>query len=314
MTAGYRTFVVVNPRSAAGSTGRMWPEIEACLKASLGQFEHAFTDRQGGGAALAARALQEGYEMIVAVGGDGTLNEVVNGMFDVHGAPIRPGAVVGTLARGTGKDFVKTAGIPKDLEAAAAALAGRAVRPWDVGRITLARAGETERVQYFVNESDFGIGGEISRRVNASSKALGGFISFLWATLMALFSYRSKRVRIRCDGKDLGERQITSVVVAVGRFGGGGMMLAPPAVPDDGLLDLVVMPEMRPLEAVNNIARLYDGSLLSHPRVEHHRCTVVEATSDEKVRLGVDGESEHCLPARFEVLPRAIQVKVPGER
>ncbi|MBI3892121.1 MAG: diacylglycerol kinase family lipid kinase [Candidatus Wallbacteria bacterium] len=311
MTDGFRTFVVVNPRSAGGTTGGMWPRIEQCLKASLGEFGHAFTDRQGGGTELAAKALADGYEMVVAVGGDGTLNEVVNGFFDANGKPVSAGAVVGTIARGTGKDFIRTAQIPRDLEGAASALAGTNTRSWDVGRVTIARKDGPPAMQYFVNESDFGIGAEIARRVNASSKRLGGFLSFLWATIEALFVYRSKRVRLSADGVDLGERLIKSVVVAVGQYGGGGMMLAPPAVPDDGMLDLVIMPDMGPLQAINNIVRLYDGSLLSHPQIEHRRCRVVEAEADEEVRLGVDGESTHCLPVRFDILPRAIRVKVP---
>src|SRR5205823_759721 len=145
------------------------------------------------------------------------------------------------------------------------------------GRVTVPGKDGVTRVQYFLNESDFGVGGEISRRVNASSKRFGGFLSFFWATVVSLSKYRARRVRLRADGEEMGEHSIKSVVIAIGRYCGGGMQLAPCAVPDDGLLDLVIIPDLTLVETFNNITRLYDGSLLAYPRIRHRRCRVIEA-------------------------------------
>lgn len=311
MTDRYETFVVVNPRSAGGSTGQRWPAIERELRASLGRFRFEFTIRPGDGARLARQALADGYEMVVAVGGDGTLNEVVNGFFNDRGEPLKSDAVVGTIARGTGKDFIRTAGIPKDVSRAIQALSGRATRPWDVGKVSVRDPEGRPRTQYFMNEADFGIGGEVSSRVNAGSKRFGGFVSFLWATLQSVAAYRPRRVRITADGEDLGEQTITSAIVAIGCYCGGGMHTAPTALPDDGFLDLVIVPALRPMELASDLRRLYNGTILQHPRVLHRRCQRVEATSDEAVAIGVDGESQYRLPATFDILPSAIRVKIP---
>ncbi len=310
MTGGFRTFVVVNPRSAGGTTEGLWSRIAESIQASLGEFDHALTSTKGEATDLTARALASGYEMVVAVGGDGTVNEVANGFFGSQGELILREAVLGTIPRGTGKDFIRTAGIPPDLEGASRALAGRATRPWDVGRIDAHDGSGNPVHHYFVNESDFGIGGDISRKVNESSKALGGFLSFLWATLQCMVSYNSKTVRIRVDGVEQPEVAIYSVIVAIANYGGGGMRLAPKALPDDGLLDLVNIRAQTYLQILRNLPRLYNGRLMEHPLVSLDRCKVVEAESDEPVRVGVDGESGFWLPVRYEVLPRAIRVKV----
>ncbi len=277
----------------------------------MGDFEFGVTSEQGGASRLAADAAARGYELIVAIGGDGTLSEIVDGLFDRESRPLREGMVVGTIARGTGKDFVRTAGIPTGLQQAAAALSGGKTRPWDVGKLTIFRGDAPTLVRHFVNEADFGIGGEVARRVNADSKVLGGFISFLWATLRALATFRGCTVRLTADGEDLGESLLYSGVAAIGRYCGGGMMLAPKAEPDDGMLDLTLIPKLTLPQALANLRRIYDGSLLDHPSVVNRRCRVIEMKSATEVNLGIDGESMRCTAVRFEILPRALRVKVP---
>lgn len=311
MTEPFRTFAVVNLHSAGGATRRQWPLIQAALRSTVGEFGFGITSKPGDASRLASEAAAAGHEMIVAIGGDGTLSEIVDGLFDRESRPLREGIVVGTIARGTGKDFVRTAGVPTGLEQAARAMGGRNTRPWDVGKLTISRGEAPPLVRHYVNEADFGIGGEVARRVNGDSKVLGGFMSFLWATLRALATFRGCTVRLTADGEDLGERLLYSGVAAIGRYCGGGMMLAPKAEPDDGKLDLTLIPKLTLLQALANLRRIYDGSLLEYPTVVHRRCRVIEMQSATEVNLGIDGESLRCTAARFEILPHALRVKVP---
>jgi YegS/Rv2252/BmrU family lipid kinase len=256
-------------------------------------------------------ALREGFEMIVAVGGDGTLNEVVNGFFEA-GSPVNPDAVLGTICRGTGSDFIKTLGISKNIEAAARQLRGRSVRQCDVGRFTSRDGNGDEIERYFINIADFGIGGEAVARVNNTTKAFGGFISFLYGTLKTLVFYKGKIVKLKIDDYYEAERKINNIVVANGRYFGGGMQIAPRAEVDDGLFDILVIDDMNLMESVLNISRLYKGAHIDHPKVEYFRGKRVVAESAEDVLIDVEGEDGGRLPATFDIIPGAIKVKVGG--
>ncbi len=307
----FRAKFIVNPASANGSTERLWDQIERVIRSEIGDFESAFTTGANHATELARQALDDGYEMIVAVGGDGTVNEVVNGFFD-SGRPIKPDAVLGVLSRGTGSDFIKTMNIPKELEGAARVLKGKSVKRCDAGRITSRNADGKPVERYFVNIADFGVGGEAVERVNNTTKAFGGFLSFLYGTLATLWAYKGKTVRIRIDDNSEVEKPINSVIIANGQYFGGGMWVAPNAEIDDGLFDIVVLDDMSFLESLANIPRLYKGTHLRHPKVECLRGKTLVADSDDDVLIDVEGEHGGLLPARFEIIPSSINVKIGG--
>jgi YegS/Rv2252/BmrU family lipid kinase len=309
-----RTFLVVNPRSANGSVQRRWDELTATIRASYGDFEHAFTTARGDATKLAHTALREGYEMIVALGGDGTMNEVVNGFF-ADGKAVNPDAILGEIPMGTGGDFRKTAGIPKDIGEAAAALKGTATRRVDVGRLSLVDAAGQPGFRYFINIASFGMGGLVDSIVNSSSKALGGKASFFLATARAAIKYKNKRVRLTLDGGAPLERRIYNVAVANGRFFGGGMQVAPMAALDDGVFDVVSLGDFGAAEAALQVRHIYKGTHIGMPKVEHWKARHVVAEpvdGADKVLLDVDGEQPGSLPSTFEMLPGAIRLKVPG--
>jgi YegS/Rv2252/BmrU family lipid kinase len=311
-TDSFRALIVANPQSQNGSLGRRWPELSRCIEDHFGPFQHSFTAQPGDATTITARALEEGYEMVVAMGGDGTISEVVDGFFTAAG-PRRPDAVLGVLPFGTGGDFRKTMGAPKRLPEGAAALRGREVSPIDVGRLTFQSA-EGERVRHYVNIASFGIGGLVDQLVNESSKALGGRISFAWATVRAMRRYRPQRARLRLDGGEPLEVTLQNVAVANGQFFGGGMHVAPHARLDDGLFDVVCLPPMGFGKALLSGHRLYQGTHLSLPGVSEQRAALVEAEplpAEERILLDVDGEVPGWLPARFEILPRALLLKTP---
>jgi diacylglycerol kinase (ATP) len=310
-TENFKTKLIVNPASANGSTRRLWDRLEQTIKNNFGEFETSFTEAPHHATELTREALREGFEMVVSVGGDGTLNEVVNGFFD-SGSAVNPDAVFGVICRGTGCDFIKTVGIPKEIEDASRMLRGRSTRKCDVGYFTSRDKDGNEIERYFINIADFGIGGEAVDRVNKTTKAFGGFLSFLYGTLKTILAYKGKMVRVVIDDNYEIEKKINNVVVANGQYFGGGMQIAPRAEVDDGLFDILIVDDMTLVESLMNISRLYKGTHVDHPNVECLRGKTVTAESPDTVLIDVEGEDGGILPAKFEILPAAINLKVGG--
>jgi YegS/Rv2252/BmrU family lipid kinase len=307
----FRTLVVANPQSANGALGRKWASLERIILSRFGRFAHRFTERRGDAAGIVRRALDDGYEMVVAMGGDGTVSEVVDGFFREAGA-VNPEAVLGVLPYGTGGDFRKTIGAPKDLGAGAASLRGLSTQRIDAGRLRYTRVGGGEGLCHFVNIASFGIGGLVDSYVNSSSKALGGRVSFAWATFRAMRVFRPQRARIRLDDGAPIEILLHNVAVANGRFFGGGMKIAPHARLDDGLFDVITLGPMSMGDLLLRGHKIYGGTHLEMPQVREERARRVEAvpvTSGERILLDVDGEVPGMLPASFELLPGALLLK-----
>jgi YegS/Rv2252/BmrU family lipid kinase len=303
-----RTFLVVNPESAGGATGRRWPEIHAEVLRAVGEgAEHAFTERPMHAAALTARALQQGFRRIVAVGGDGTLNEVVNGFFQTGEVP--HDACLALVPRGTGGDFRRTFGLNGSLRDCCARLRGE-VRPLDVGRVRYTRPDGTPGERYFVNVASFGVSGQVDRAVNSGSKLLGGKVSFFVASVRTLVGWRDQKVRLRVDGGPEESLGITTVAVANGQYFGGGMRVAPEADPSDGSFDVTIWSGYHLKDFALKSASVYDGRHVRWAGTRTLRCRTLEATSDEEVLLDVDGEQPGRLPATFTLLPGALRLQI----
>lgn len=302
-----KPFLVVNPKSAGGQTGRRWTALHAAASRELGEFGHAFTSGQGDATRLTRQALAEGHDAIVAVGGDGTVNEVVNGFFE-NGRPVAPGAAMGLVPQGTGGDFRRTFDWGLDVvEALRRVSAGRA-QAIDVGLAEyLAHSGEMER-RCFANVCSFGVSGKVDEEVNKSSKALGGRISFLLGTARALWKYQDRRVSLTVDGGAPEEVSVTALAVANCRYFGGGMKVAPEADPSDGWFDVTLWSGFGWGDFVLRSASLYDGSHVKRPGTRVFRCRTLEATSAEEVLLDLDGEQPGRLPCRMSLLPLALRV------
>jgi YegS/Rv2252/BmrU family lipid kinase len=313
-----KTVVVVNPRSQNGALGRRWPEIARTLSRELGGFEHVMTEGPRDATRLCREALTGGADVVVAIGGDGTIHEVANGFFTESGAALRPGAALGVLPFGTGGDFRKTVNIPADLAAAAAILKAGATRTIDVGHLTYRKAGRDGETAscIFVNIASFGIGGLVDQIVNSSSKWMGGTLSFFMATARAALRYKNQRVRLILDDKDdeALELTINNVAVANGRYFGGGMHIAPDAVIDDGIFDVVAVGDVTTLDMLRDGVKLYRGTHLALPKVVVRRARKIEARPLDPVDvlLDVDGEAPGALPATFEVVPAALLLVAPA--
>lgn len=312
--AAPRTLLIVNPMSQNGALGKRWPQLSQTVRRHVGSFEEAFTKSQDDATRITREALQSGVEVVVAIGGDGTINEVANGFF-ADGKAIAPQAMMGILPYGTGGDFRKSLRIPKDFDKASQILARANNRRIDLGHLefTLREGGTAQRI--FINIASFGISGEIDEQVNKSSKRLGGKLTFMLATARVGLRFRSKRVRVVFDGDDSGaiETDISTIAVANGRYFGGGMFVAPNAELDDGLFDVIAIAQMGIAESVRNSQRLYKGTHLELDKVSERRAARVHAESvdGQDVLLDVDGEAPGLLPATFKIMPKALRLIVP---
>ena len=305
-TEAFRSLVIVNPASAAGATGRRWDRIAKLLRASLGNFEHAVTQRPGEATELARAAVREGFEMVVAVGGDGTLNEVVGGFFE-GAMPVAPAAVLGVVALGTGRDFARSIA-QTDLESACASLKGRSTRTIDVGLARFIGHDGVPTTRIFINVASFGCSGLVAHFVNSRLKAVSGRLAFTLATLRALALYRDLTVTLEFDGAPGRSQPVTNCAFANGRFFGAGMQVAPAAQLDDGELDVTIWSGFGLVDFIRKRHTLYNGTHLREPGTQAVRTRRAIATSESVVMLEVDGESVGRLPAQLEVLAGALRL------
>ena len=308
-----RTVLVVNPRSQGGRLGKRWKDIADTIGRAF-PFEEAITEAPGDATRLTRDALRGGAERVVAIGGDGTINEVVNGFFDEHGAAIAAEASMAVIPFGTGGDFRRTVQLPTELAEAARVIAANHRRKVDVGRLEFTANDGKRALRMFANIASFGVSGVVDRLVNESGKKLGR-LTFALATARATWSYRNQRVQLVFDGRDRVEATINPVAVANGRYFGGAMMVAPNAELDDGQFDVIAMGDFGFGDLLKSGRRLYQGTHLTMDKVTARRARVVEAEPIDPaaiVELDVDGENPGRLPARFELLPAALWLVVPG--
>ena len=238
------------------------------------------------------------------VGGDGSVNEVANGVAG------RPGVEIAVIARGTGWDFVRTYGIPRDVEAAVAVATGGRVREIDLGRVSYRSWAGADAESYFANIASAGMSGAIAQRTNETTKALGGKVSYLWATLAVFARWRAGEVRVAVDGESRAGR-MHDVVVANGRYFGGGMMICPEASPDDGQFDVLLIGDLTKRDLMVTLPKTYKGKHLPHPKAEVLRGSTVTIGAEEPLPIELDGEQPGTTPARFELVPRALRIRVP---
>ncbi len=299
--------LIVNPRSANGSTGRRWGEIERTLRARLPlSFDVAFSERPEHATTIAREATEQ-YSRVTVLGGDGTINEVVNGLI-AEDRPVRPDLILGIIPRGTGADFVRSLGIPHDLEGAAERLASGTVRDVDVGKVRYRRPDGSEGVRYFINEAEIGMGAAVCQAVNRSSKRLGGRLSFLRAILTTSLRYPNQVVRLSLEGAPAEQVIINNIWLANGQYSGGGIRSAPRARLDDGLLDVVQVGPMGLLDKITGMPKLRSGAFVDGPNVTYLTARRIEAESEAPVPVEVEGEPIGSLPATFEVIGERLRV------
>jgi diacylglycerol kinase (ATP) len=300
---------ILNPRSGRGRAATTWALVQAHLQE---QFEVHQTQAPGHATALARDALKRGATTVVAVGGDGTVNEVVNGFFDGERA-VAPGAHLGIVSCGTGADLPRTLRLPATDTAVAAVLRDGFVQSVDVMKVRYTTPDGTPALRYAINIVSFGMGGTVATRAKESSRALGCRAAFLAATLRTALTFSGRSVALTLDGAPAIEAVITNVAVGNGQFHGGGMWACPLARLDDGLLDVTLIQYLPLWNLVRSLPALYAGRVLQHPKVQSHRVTRLEADAREPCAIEVDGEALGRLPMEISVVPQAIRLLVPRE-
>ena len=308
---GAEVAVVVNPIAGHGRTRRLWPAVAKAMEERGLAFDASYTAGPRDASRLAAEAARAGYRMIVSVGGDGTLNEVVNGFLGVD-ASARPEARVGVVSCGTGCDLVRTLGIPRGVAGVAALAAGHS-RLIDVGQAAFHLPDGGGGLRYFVNAADLGLGADVAERVNRGSKRLGGFLSFLAAAAISIAKAEFKPVEYVLDDEPAVAVRAGLVFVANGRYAAGGMHFAPQAELDDGLLDVVILREIpRPELLFSLFPRVYRAAHIGHPQVLYRKAARVVVSSPEPMLLEVDGELPGNAPVEFTIRRRALRIAVPA--
>ena len=298
------TVFLVNPASANGSTGRRWAEMahQAATRGLTG--DTLFSGGPGELGDLARKAADDGAKLLVVVGGDGSVNEVANGIAG------REDVDVAVIPRGTGWDFARTYKIPHKLDGAVGvALTGRA-RTIDLGRATYRAWDGSEASTYFANVASAGMSGAIAQRANDTTKVLGGKISYLWATVAVFARWQNSELRVTVDDESR-VGQMHDVVVANGRTFGGGMIICPEAEPDDGLFDVLTIGDLTKADLLVTLPKTYRGRHLPHPKAELLRGAVVTIDADAPLPVELDGEQPGTTPVRFEIVPGALRVRVP---
>lgn len=303
---------VVNPASAGGRTGRDWMATAQILKAAGLDLDAEMTTGPRDAIEIARRAVKESRPVVVAVGGDGTLNEVVNGFFE-NGEPIPTNSRLAMLPTGTGGDFRRTLNIPLDVTAAAKVIGSGVPRRLDVGRATFKTTDGGSGIRHFINIGDAGIGGEVVHRVNSGSKRLGA-ATFTLTSLVTLFQWKNKPMKVIVDGTPHDMVAAQQVVVANCQYFGGGMRMAPTASPTDGWFDVILIGDIGAIENLRGLGKIRSGKHLEegNAKFEQMNAKRVEVSSPEAVRVDLDGEQPGVLPAVFEMQQSAIEFMAPS--
>ncbi len=302
---------IVNPKAGGGRVGKQWPGIEREIKQLFaGAYRVRHTTSPGHAAALTQEELRLGADIVVAVGGDGTLHEVVNGFF-CAGQPVKPQAAVAILCLGTGADFGRSLNWPTQIMPALQRLRQPKIRAIDVGQAQFIGCKGEKATRHFINILDFGIGGAVVARVNRTTKFFGGRVSFFLAIAATLLTYRNQLVSFQVDDGPVCTERLNNFIVANGKFFGGGLKPAPNAELGDGYFDVVRLGDLSRMEAFTNLPNLRQGKHLSQPKVSSCRARRIRAEScdnSENVWIDMDGELVGRLPLDVSIMPQALRI------
>jgi YegS/Rv2252/BmrU family lipid kinase len=302
------TVFLVNPASANGSTGKKWPELER--RAALLGLEGRTVVSQAAGelGGLAADAVRAGAQLLVVVGGDGTVHEVVDGLMK---AGLGGQVELAVLPRGTGKDFVRSLRIPGSFDKAIEVARSGRVREIDVGRATFVATDGSPGEAYFANFAGAGISGAIAKRANATTKVFGGKLSFLWATVAVFLRWKPTRMTVTID-RELRDGLLLEALAMNGDYTAGGMWMAPEAQADDDAFDVVLIGNFSKLEFVRTFPKLYKGRHVSHRKIDVIRARELRVQSATPLPIVLDGEAPGSTEVRFVVVPGALRLRVPA--
>jgi len=297
--------VIVNPVAGASSTRRKWPAISRLLNHIGLPFDFEYTEGVGHAIELARLAASDGYRYLVAVGGDGTVNEVANGILRSTNAST---TALGIVSTGTGGDFIRSVGISRDYTTACSALTSPRRLSIDVGVVEYQRQGQTLQ-RFFINAAGVGFDAAVVKETERLPKFFGGTIPYIAGVLRTLFTYKNKPVVIRI-GDEVENYRVLNMAVANGGYFGGGMHIAPQAELNDNLLDVVIIGDLGKFELLKELPTVYKGTHINHPKITMKKGTDITVESPEPMLVYADGELLGECPASFRVVPGALSIVV----
>ena len=298
-----KAFVILNRRAGKGARD---PEaFEKALSAAELDCDIHVTERRHHAVELARQAMDDGWTYLVAVGGDGTIHEVVNGMMGDDG-PRNPEAVLGIVSAGSGSDFARTFGLPDDVDHGVGHLTGDGFVDIDLGRVTFTTE-SGEATEWFPNIAESGLGADVVKVAERMPRGMGRsrYLAGFWITLAR---FKGTEGIVVCDTRTY-EGRITNLVVANGQFFGGGMHVAPRATPTDGRLDVLIQIGTKG-DYVAAITKVYKGRHIPSPAIKEYKARRVEVTTKKPLRVEADGELLGTTPATFSVYESVLRLKV----
>lgn len=298
--------VIVNPNAGRGRGLKDWSTISSLLNKYNISFHAEFTKARKHAIALTSSGIEKGYRNIIAVGGDGTMNEVVNGCFDQK-VCMPTDLVIGMITVGTGNDWGKMFGIPLDYEKSVAILKEKDTVLQDTGVVHYC-LGDKEERRYFINIAGLGFDAMVCRRTNdQKEKGMGGKTLYFWNLLLSLLTYKHIPADIDIDGSKH-KNELFTMSLGIGKYSGGGMIQTPNAVPDDGLFDITVINKIKKREVIRNLKMLYDGTILTHPKIDGYTGKDIRIEAEKLVHVEADGETLGHSPVRFTIIPKSIKI------
>lgn len=311
MNSTLKTHIIINPASAAGKTGRLQGKLLSVIERHIGKNHTIYvTQKTRDATSSAQQAIANGTELLIVIGGDGTINEAVNGFF-AGGKLINPNCKLGIISSRTSGGLAQGLGIPNNLERQIEIIHDGRFQTIDVCKIIFQNPSGNTNQRYYVNDCQIGIGGSVVRDVLLKHKQFGGALAFGWIALTTAIRHVSKPITLQIDGKDKSTLLLHGIVAANGPYMGGGMKLAPTAIFDDGVIDVLLMHEQSILRRLINFSKVYSGSHIKSSKFSYHHCCSIELTSPEDVPFAVDGELIGVLPCRIEIIPKTLRICSP---
>jgi YegS/Rv2252/BmrU family lipid kinase len=305
-TAHREWYAIVNPNAGNGKGNKDWGRIASLFGKENIALVSVFTDSKGHATYLARNAVRDGFRRIISVGGDGTLNEIINGIFTQEFCNPKE-MTVGMIPVGTGNDWGRMFGIPLVYEGAVDVIRENNTMPHDIGMVSY-HEGTEKHVRYFINIAGLGFEALVVKKTNKQKdKGRSSQTIYFFNLLTSLLSYRKNKADIIIEGKKI-TNNIFSINVGNGRYCGGGMRQTPDAIPDDGLFDITIIRDIGKIEVIKSLKLLYDGTILSHPKVDGYRSDKLRVESESILYLEADGESLGHTPAEFNILPAGINI------
>jgi YegS/Rv2252/BmrU family lipid kinase len=307
--SAYKAHIIINPVSAGGKTWRRRKAIFSEIKKCWDDFIVEYTEKPGDAVIKTRQAIMSGRNLIVAVGGDGTIREVVNGFYD-NSRMINPECTLAVISSGTGQGFAQSLGYPKEIDKQFKVIKNLWIQKTDIGRINFL----TGEHSYFINEFQTGIGGEVVKNVGKDSKKHMGGFAFGLSVLKVINDFNPGNYSIQLDENLKVDEELTGVVISNGNYTGGGMQLTPDASLNDGYLDVLLIPALTKKEMFAVFPRIYSGRHLNDRRFRCYKVKSLSFTVEKHVKYEADGELLKESAYKVEVMPSALNIIRPTIR